>query len=612
MERPGFDWLNLPPNTQGNGPDNGSTWTPGSRLNSGSASPAPQVSFGIGNSETRLSSDNGGRPYQFSNPLADSVLHSHDSHGHSYNGYHGNDETSIPLSLTTQDLTLEESRTYIRWYSDILSRTNSRTISMNDVYNFMNNFRLSSELKELVNKLFHKILNSINIGEFFALLRVISHCLNGQEPSRRLIRVSAPIPTPPSILSKKRQNHDDYNDDNDDNAYDNNLPNNQADNNEPQKPLDLDSFTAFMLTGERPDDKPRKRKKKLKSVKFSDQMVTDIHDSVQITSPSTSPQPEPLDYSLPMDQLLNRINSQPSSNNHTGLAGDDEEQQILEDMAPQMNHFRNLNSVDTASIDGVPASIHLHNGHSSEQLLQPNMTGPAQMSQYYAHQHQDPDQRSPSPSFNSNQSDNLAPLKPNVTGPYDMMRMFAPDQEQQQQQQHFQPEPQPQPQQQQPQPSQPLPKISLQSFTDQMTGSTGSNTSANARSSSGGSTPIDYSNRPLPPPPVPEARRTRSASSPIPYKIPSPPTASNSGIPPPVPPSRLSQGTGKPAPPPPPPSRRRGTSSATSNPPLPPKAPQESSMYSNSANSDSTGNILDDLKSLQEEVDRIRDMTGGF
>ena len=45
-------------------------------------------------------------------------------------------EDGIPLSLTAQELTLQESKTYMRWYSDILARTNSRTISIHDVYNF--------------------------------------------------------------------------------------------------------------------------------------------------------------------------------------------------------------------------------------------------------------------------------------------------------------------------------------------------------------------------------------------------------------------------------------------------------------------------------------------
>ena len=37
----------------------------------------------------------------------------------------------------------------------------------------------------------------------FALLRLISHTLQGETPLRSLIKIKAPVPTPPSILSKK-------------------------------------------------------------------------------------------------------------------------------------------------------------------------------------------------------------------------------------------------------------------------------------------------------------------------------------------------------------------------------------------------------------------------
>lgn len=451
---------------------------------------------------------------------------------------------------------------------------------MNDVYNFLNNFKLSPELKEGLNKLFHKILNSINIGEFFALLRVISHCLNGKTPSRRLIKIDAPIPTPPSILSKKRQN--DYDDEEEEHSQE--LESSGGDPNE-KEPLDLDSFTQFMLTGQRPDEKPRKRKKKMKSVKFSDQIVTDIHDDTfQSLSPVPSPQNE-LDLSLPMDQLLSRMN--PNQPQNPKSKPDEEEQEILKDMGSQLNHFRNLNSVDTASIGGVPASIHLNHGsnNSTDQLLRPNMTGPAQMS-YLQQHHQPQEPRQPQDT-----------LKPNVTGPYDMMKMFSPSPDEVPPQQNQQ--------SQQNQQNQEMPKISLQSFTNQMTGNTASNTMANSQ--------------PTPPPPVPASRRNRSMSSPTPHSEHPPPPPISRARSPNMP---SSTSNGKPPPPPPPPSRRRGASgsglygSSSPQPPtLPPKIPNEQNqnngMYSTDSN-DSTTNILDDLKQLQAEVDRIRDMTGGF
>ncbi|KAG7663968.1 uncharacterized protein J8A68_002529 [[Candida] subhashii] len=527
------------------------------------------------------------------------------------------DDTSIPLSLTAQELTYQESKTYMRWYSNILARTNSRTITMNDVFNFLNNFKLSKEVKEKICKMFSKILYSINIGEFFALLRVISHALSGKEPSRSLIKIQAPVPTPPSILSKKRQNDDEDHDDRDNDINESATELNGSENGsqDSNKPLDIDSFTQFLLTGERPDELRKKRKsKKLKSVKFSDQI--DVHDSSFANSPSGSPRPqEQLDYSLPMDQLLNRMKSQPGPSQlsqEQEQEMDEEEKEVLKDMASQINHFQNLHSVDTASIGGVPSSLHFHDGYSNDNLLQPNMTGPAQMAHMMSPS-PEPDLLQPNMTgpnqmaqYINRTNDNPSPLRPNVTGPVDMARIFAPGNGQQQSQD----------QQQQSSQSQSGPKVSLQAFTSQMTGNTMENTLQNAKIGQD----MEALSKPLLQAPIPPVRQ-RSVSSPMPQTpqisitVPNDRNGLHSPqVPPPVPPrSPLGRG-----PPPPPPSRRRNTT-ASSNvpPPLPPKVPHEApasnggGLYSTGGN-DSTANILDDLKALQEEVDRIRDMTGGF
>lgn len=558
----------------------------------------PPVSFGFTSNTDLQKPPQDNKAYYFANALADNL---------GRNEQPDELEDLISLSLTAQDLTLEESKTYMRWYSDILVRTNLRTITMNDVYQFLSNFRLSAEAQEKINRIFSKILLSINIGEFFALLRVVSHTLAGEEPSRKLIKIQTNVPTPPSILLKKRQNDDTEEE-----------PKQPVENPDlPSKPLDLDLFTQFMLTGERPEERTtKKRLKKLKSVKFSDQIVTDIH----VPSPDKQPNSYisslgELDYLLPMDQLLDRLNASkagPSGNNNSLLvpqltpgpirSPDPEEKEILKDMEPQINHFQHLNSVDTMLVDGVPANIHLSNQGfytplpregsllPQPQLLKPNMTGPAQMAQIIGVPPQDQHQPQPSP------------LRSNITGPADMARLLLPDTGD---------------------PN--APKISLQSFTSQMTGDTLDNTARNAR----------ISDDRLPPPPVP-TRRNRSvsqpnflendhpqASSPLPtsngdsasqgafqrYRSASLSPAMNG---PPVPPRSPLHNT-RPGPPPPPPSRRRGNLQGLSDetkPPLPPKVPNE--LYQNSDGSSSTANILDDLKALQEEVDKIRDMAGGF
>lgn len=641
MSGPGFDWLNIPP------------------THSGSRGPAPAVSFGYLNPNRSAPSASDSQTFHLANSLAEHLVRTHALYRpHSTSSSPAplmtadSDDLSIPLSLTAQELTLGESKTYMRWYSDILARTNARTVSMADVYQFLNNFRISAAVKEKINKIFHKILRSINIGEFFALLRLVSHTLSGKEPQRRLIKMEAPVPTPPSILSKKRQN-----DDQDDEYL------SPAQNDAPQDKIDLDSFTQFMLTGERPGDRVLKKLKKQKSVKFSDQVVTDIHDMNAVASPISSPLPQPLDYSLPMDQLLTRMAQggantiQPPSMNtqeHRDLP-DAEEREILRDMESQINHFQNLNSVDTASIGGVPSNIHLHGrsgfllpnptGTSTQtfspsptveeqqqrQFLQPNMTGPAQMARLYAN-----DSLLQNPSNEGDHNDylgpDMTPLRPNVTGPADMAKLFSPPASQYPQEQ--------------------APKISLQSFTDQMTGNTLANTIENSRMDTGSPSRIhasSFSNRPLPPPPVPNTRRMRSVSSPTPRIVSPSSNLGNTvtqsagsdqhsplrfaGSPDPVAPPIPARSpllnapvrSGRLQPPPPPPSRRRGSSvvsnpdnSPSPAPPLPPKVSNEDSLqkqpvfYNSNLSNDSTANILDDLKALQAEVDKIKTMTGGF
>ncbi|CCE85661.1 Piso0_005280 [Millerozyma farinosa CBS 7064] len=610
----GFDWLNS-----------------ASKRHSESSSPAPPVSFGFKSEDSGLNEVKTTNPHQ--NHAIPRIEVNHPgiySSGQSatYPDVNEESDSSIPLSLTARDLTLEESKTYMRWYSDILRRTNARTISLYDVFQFLNNFKIPSHIRDTLSRMFYKFLHSINIGEFFALLRLISHALNGRQISRSLLREKAPIPAPPSILSKKRQNDEDndYEDTSDNIA---NIPSqepNDADGT--TKPLDLDGFTRFLLTGERPDEiaHKKKRSKKSKSVKFSDQIVTDIHDSANVSSPVPSPSPpvmQPLDLSLPMNQLLDRM--QKSGNSSSPIPNDDDERQILKDMEPQMNNFQNLKTVDTASIDGVPTNVHNsrdktlkpdmrgpsqfedyfssitnQNGANQQQeeppmnLLKPNMTGPAQMTMLYDHGVLNKDQNEANP----------APLRPNRTGPNDMAR-YLPSESQN---------------------SVESPRISLQSFTDQMTGNTLSNTQHNRELAlnDGNLSPGSFNKGA--PPPVP-SRRMRSVSSPTPHKSPMD-YSSLQGLA-----DSLSPSTSHPdhevrnssnlVPPPPPSRRRTGTVVSPSQvpPPLPPKVAVEKSNehYDSGINRpqqleriDSTGNILDDLKALSAEVDRIRDMTGGF
>lgn len=513
-------------------------------------------------------------------------------------------QESIPLSLTAKDLTLQESKTYMRWYSDILARTNLRTISIADVYQFMSNFKISDTIKNAINRIFFKISRLINIGEFFALLRVISHALQGQSPSRALIKIQTAVPLPPSILWKKRQKDDN---DSEDEPVHNSAPQQQLNNN---NPLDLDLFTQFMLTGERPGEKAsKKRLKKLKTVKFSDEVETSYRDDFLTTTTTPSQELNGIDYSLSMDQLMSRMNASKSSTHltvpediHRSVhSPDPEEKQILQDMELQINHFQNLHSVDTILVDGVPSNIHVqpnsdfrlpNNMLPQPQLLKPNMTGPAQMAQmglYNGVKLVDADYKY---------------TDPTLEGAQRMARLFSPT-------------------------SNEAPKVTLESFTSQMTGNQPLNTDNQPQGIQAQNTePATYT-------------RMRAMSQPSPMHTPSPWETSNgdylsarphanslfpTGVrsatlspAPPIPPRASSNSQGRPVPPPP---RARKSSVATPNfgtytiendqvpPPLPLKVP-DNSFYQNTQNN-STANMLDDLKALQEEVDKIRDLTGGF
>lgn len=523
-----------------------------------------------------------------------------DSRGFFTNNSSGNltalldDQQSIPLSLTAKDLTLQESKTYMRWYSDILARTNQRTISIADVYQFLSNFKISSSIKDAINRIFSKKVHLINIGEFFALLRVISHALQGQSPSRALIKVQTGVPVPPSILWKKRQK-DDNDSDEESNTQAGILTSNKS------NPLDIDLFTQFMLTGERPGEKaPQKRLKKLKTVKFSDEVETNYREEFVSPSPASNIQGNSLDYSLPMDQLLSRMNASKINLNTLAVPEDNrqvhspdpEEKQILRDMEPQMNYFQNLHSVDTILIGGVPANIHVqpnsdfrlpNNMLPQPALLKPNMTGPVQMAQMGLYN-----------GIRLGEADYKA-ADLTLEGAQRMARLFSPTPDER-------------------------PKVSLESFTSQMTGEH----------------PL-HSDSPV--------GRYRSISQPNPLHLqskwgeqnsefknpeitispnhfPDVHSASNSPVPP-VPPRASPNTQGRPVPPPP---RSRKISNSFSSPnthsplndhqappPLPAKIPNVSanSLYQNTQ-SNSTANILDDLKALQEEVDKIRDLTGGF
>lgn len=548
------------------------------------------------------------------------------------------DDHTIPLSLTADQLTKDEVKTYLRWYNDILVRKGTKLIGLRDIFNFLNNFHLSAEVKQRLEAIFRGCV-SLNVGEFFAILRVISNTLNlGTVPSRRLIMKPSAIPKPKSILARKRAHEHSAEIPADSTSAppnnDSSLSVSSAASAGSDK-IDLDSFTHLLLTGARPDSEasnyrhhdysikkqsPTKKKKNLKRVKFSDQ-VTVEPEILPVQSP---PEPVKLDLSLPMDQLLNRMSTKPQQPPQQ-QEEQEKEEEVLKEMEDSFSYFRNIKNVDSALIHGVPSNIpsiffdELHNSPSPDLPQQQQQQQQPQMLLSPA-----PTGGSPqimlSPSNTGSQPhqllspSNTGLLSPSLTGLPHNQPQFANNIAA-------------------PTPNEPQPLMPA------MTGSL----SSSMRDNLG-----------IPAPPQPPHRRNRSASSPIPYnmdpngstpRVSSP--LSGARVPPPPPPSR----SRKPQPPP-----MRPTASMSSfpmSPALPPKIPLSASDHNSTITTPAynnnnttpgynnttttpgyntagtynqavrdfgnnptfgstpnlnynTANILGDLRALQSEVDRIQ------
>lgn len=606
MNGAGFDWLNI------------------AGLTSDSNLPPPPVSFGVtptsSTSSVNLVSQNGQQQEQHEQPKLPSKSQSEDNLATQDIYVESDEDLSVPLSLTVSQLTKDEAKTYLRWYNDIVVRRNTKLIRLSDVFNFLKNFNLEAKVCAILERIFRSC-SALNIGEFFALLRLISHAILGQRaPSRKLIKEPAPIPKPKSILSRKRMNDVDNDDDNDTLSRTSTItPQNQGAD---ASTLDLDSFTQFILTGERPGEAPKKKKKSgiSKRVKFSDE--------VSVEPSAEAAKPVNLDLTLPMDQLLGRFTKpQPKPEKNIN------EEEELNEMQDQFDHFKNIKNVDSALIHGTPANIpsiffdnEMGTNNNSPRvaspdpsnqvrLLSPNHTGPVQGLLPPNHtgpaggqsllqpvstgggaqfinsllspnntgqpplQAQTSSNGYLSPNFTGVDQAASAPLQPTMTGS--------------------------------------LSSAMRQNYGDQRVSSASPSFGTNKNNLSV---------------PVPPQSRQRSASSPIPFdpnslqipgqnqqhqRAPSPLASSKSPPPPPPPRARASTLSTQSQAPPPPPSRN-----SQPGPALPPKIPVQSSSPSyyqqpqyqapgapyehNNSSSSSTADILGDLKALQSEVDRLQ------
>lgn len=288
-------------------------------------------------------------------------------------------DSSIPLSLALNDMSQKELKTYLRWYENIQERKiTNKTVTLNDVFIFMQNFKIPQQIKERMKLVFTKWSNSLNIGQFFALMRLLAHALLGEPLARSLIKIPAPVPRPISILSRKRKERSE--------STHENLDSSSID--EPKKKLDIDSFTEFILTGERPSSKQSSNTKSHKKVKFSEVVsfsppppTVEDGNQPQVENPRVMslPQQHILDFSLPMDQLLDKLKAEstgtPETVNQPQIQPQLQQQPI--NPQPTENEEEELKDVQIDTFKNITQKASQNTG---DQPLKPNLTGSASKS----------------------------------------------------------------------------------------------------------------------------------------------------------------------------------------------------------------------------------------
>ncbi|QLQ81688.1 hypothetical protein HG537_0F04490 [Torulaspora globosa] len=342
------------------------------------------------------------------------------------------DELRVPLSLSRSQLTHEEVRTYLRWYNYITSRTHSKLVRLTDVFRFLSNFNISEQLKERIAMIFRTCKNALNIGQFFAVIRLVSKALiENKMPNRKMILEKAPIPKPRSILSCNAGEE----------VY-------EEVDEEPDDvnggKVDFDSFASLLLTGKSVRKRIRRRiavvSDKNKRVRFSDHLTfqeapsSDGVDQKNEDAIENNEESDKLDLSLPMDQLLKRMAKRKEKNSAlvSSMPNDqqetEEEREVLEEMKDSLSHFKQIQTVDFASMapGNVPSIVVDSSKANNESQttsqvltpLKPTSTGSAN---YLFRQHYQPQE-----SQVNNQAP-LLPLKPTATGSANyLMRNHVP------------------------------------------------------------------------------------------------------------------------------------------------------------------------------------------
>lgn len=348
---------------------------------------------------------------------------------HQNDGYvEVHEDLKVPLSLSQTQLSHEEVRTYLRWYKFITTRTHGKLVRLNDVFMFLHNFNINEKLKERLIVIFRTCKNSLNIGQFFAVIRLISHAVaKCILPTRRMILEKATIPKPKPILNSQT----------DEEVYEEIEDEEINDNKELYKQdaskVDFDSFTSLLLTGKSNRKRIRRKIKNAafrnKKVRFSEHITfqepqeENEHREPDLNNTSTAgniSEEGPLDLSLPMDQLLKLMAKKKQNNTSliskipTEQLETEEEREELKDMQDSLSHFKQIRGPDSASL--IPAAYLENNGGmnmTAQQLplqpLKPTSTGSAN---HFMRQEYNVDYGSQ----NTIPQQVLEPLKPTATG----------------------------------------------------------------------------------------------------------------------------------------------------------------------------------------------------
>ncbi|KTB11933.1 Protein SCD5 [Nakaseomyces glabratus] len=297
------------------------------------------------------------------------------------------DDLRVPLSLSQNQLTHEELRTYIRWYNYITARTHGKLIKLADVFQFLANFNVREELKKRIFKIFRSCKNALNIGQFFAVLRLLARAmLEDMLPSRKMILEKAPIPRPRPILNKEGGNefYEEVEEDvpaSSGTATSNNQP--------PGEKVDFDSFASLLLTGKTNSALVSSVPTEQQETEEEREILSDMKDSLshfkQIQGPDSVTQIPPLvaqgqqstifntGYKVTGDQPPAQTTSQP-------------QEPVLEPLKPtatgSANHLMKShmspNSIPGA-FDSQPVQVPAIQATSSDVLepLKPTATGSA-------------------------------------------------------------------------------------------------------------------------------------------------------------------------------------------------------------------------------------------